>query len=400
MTDRVRRETSVPPGGKETSSRGVMVVRTHLGRFCLVLLATACLAAAASGVARAEDILAYTEGAGATPWSFVSLDPALTTGPGGDQALEFVLPVDRDLPFTSVATTGRLDMGKATQEKEFLSLAWGSTVPRGANVFMSYSVDGGAWLPAVGALGFDIPDGTHGKTIAYRVTLTTSESSATPSVRFVTIEYTRWTGRPTKPPSGGGGGSSHQPGATHKPGSGSYTYPPAGGSASAPSWGGGSSGGTGGLGGTTGGSGSAGGSGSGSGSGSGASAAQAQQAPMVQAAAQPSAAVPSPPASAPVGPSQSVSGLPVDPGAPVVEGVPLEPVGASGAGSGQAPVAASAGFSFPVVPVLAVGAALAVLLLVPGVITASTIRRIGGHDLRRARLLGPFSLLKPRRSGR
>ena len=364
------------------------------------LFAAACTLSAASPPARAAEISTYTEGLAFAPFSFQTLDPALTTGPAGDQRLRFVLPVAGGMPATAVATTGPLTFGKPSLDKEFLSLSWGGTVPRGANLFMSYSVDGRAWLPAIGALGFDIPDGTHGKTIAYRVSLTTSDPQSSPVLEFVTIEYTRWTGDPTKPPPGGGGGGSHQPGATHKPGSGSYTYPPTGGTASGPNWSsggayGGTSGGSGyGTGGSGTGTGGSGGSGSGSGTAAGAA---SQQPPVVQATAQPSAQVPAPPVSgaSPTGPPQAVSGLPVDPNAPAVTGVPLETVSEGGlAGGGEAPVAAAGSSSFPFGWVAAASATLAALFFVPWLISAAGLRRITGYDFERARTWGPFGMLK------
>ncbi len=360
----------------------------------LVAVALACALCAGTPAAGAADISTYTEGLASAPFSFQSLDPSLTAGPVGDQRLQFVLPVTGGMPATAVATTVPLDFGRPSLDKEFLSITWGSAVPRGANLFVSYSVDGRAWLPAIGSLGFDIPDGTHGRTIAYRASLTTSDPQSSPVLAFVTIEYTRWTGDPTKPPAGGGGGGSHQPGATHKPGSGSYTYPPTGGTAPGPSW---SSGGT--YGGASGGSGyGTAGSGAGTGgSGAGnASGSASPQQPVVQTAAQPSAQVPAPPASAssPAGPSQAVSGLPVDPGAPAVTGVPLETVSESGLAGGDAPVAASGSSSFPFGLVAAVSAALALLFFVPWLIGAAGLRRITGHDFEHARTLGPFGMLK------
>jgi hypothetical protein len=356
------------------------------------------LAAASTAAASGNPVLSYSEGVPGVPFSFVQLDPALTAGSTSDPLLQFVLPVARDLPVTSLAVSRRLDFGKPSLDKEFLSLAWTATAPRGANVFVSYSVDGGAWLPAVGGNGFDIPSKTHGRTIAFEVSLTTSDANATPTVDDVTIEYARWTGKPTDPSPGGGGGSSHQPGASHKPGSGSYTYPSSGGSSSSssttPATGGGYSGGSS-SGSTSGGSGS-GGSGSGSAGGSGSGASAAAGTPVSQATAVPSAPVPSPPASVAAGPSQSVSGLAVDPGAPLVTGVPLEPAGVTGSsGASNAPLSASAPVRFPVLPVASVALALAALFLVPGAFMASRLRRITGHDFERARLFGPFRLLRP-----
>ena len=363
------------------------------------IVVAACALSAGTPAARAAEISTYTEGLAFAPFSFQSLDPSLTTGAAGDQRLQFVLPVNRDMPATAIATTGPLTFGKPSLDKEFLSLAWGSTVPRGANLFMSYSVDGRAWLPAIGPLGFDIPGGTHGKTIAYRVSLTTSDPQSSPVLEFVTIEYTRWTGDPTKPPPGGGGGGSHQPGATHKPGSGSYTYPPTGGTAPGAGWssGGAYGGAPGGSGYGTGGSGSGSG-GSGGGSGSGAAAgAGSQQPAVVQATAQPSVQVPAPPVSgvSPTGPPQAVSGLPVDPTAPAVTGVPLQTVSEGGlTGGGDAPVAAAGSSSFPYGWAAAVSGTLALLFFVPWFISAAGLRRITGYDFERARTWGPFGMLK------
>ena len=160
-----------------TASRLSRLVCTGVA---LLAVAGACLLSAGAQSAEAVEILTYTEGLAFAPFSFRSLDPSLTTGAAGDQRLQFVLPVNRDMPATAIATTGPLDFGKPTQDKEFLSLAWGSTLPRGANLFLSYSVDGRAWLPAIGDLGFAIPDGTHGKTIAYRASLTTSDPQTSP----------------------------------------------------------------------------------------------------------------------------------------------------------------------------------------------------------------------------
>ena len=373
------------------------LIRSACAAAALILVAFACVLGVAATPARASEVFTYTEGLSYAPFSFPALDPALTTGPAGDQRLQFVLPVSGAMPATAVATAGPFDFGKPSIDKEFLSVSWSSTVPRGGNLFVSYSVDGRAWLPAIGDLGFDIPDGTHGRTIAYRVSLTTSDPDSSPVLRSVTIEYARWTGDPTKPPPGGGGGGSHQPGATHKPGSGSYTYPPTGGSTSAPGW---SSGGYGGApggpvhGGGGSGSGAGGSGGAGSGSG-GAGAAASQQPPAVQATAQPSSQIPAPPASSPVGPARSVSGLLVDPEAPTVTGVPLETVSAGGlAGGGETPVAASGESPFPYRRAAAVSATLAALLFVPWLISAAGLRRITGHDFEHARLWGPFGLLR------
>ena len=383
-------------GKENVTPRLVHPTRVAWTTLCAAVAVACAVLLLAAGTAWAANnpVLTYTEGTAEIPFSFLALDPVLTTGTGVDQALQLVVPVARDLPFTAVATTRPLDFGRPAVAKEFLSFAWDAVKPRGTNLFISYSVDGGAWLPAVGGSGFDIPSGAHGKTIAYRVSLTTSDGQSTPVLDAVTIEYARWTGKPTEPPAGGGGGSSHQPGASHKPGSGSYTYPSSGSSAGTGGGSGpaGNSGGGSGAGGFGGGSGTGPGSGGASGSGTAGSTAglaAATAAAASQAAVTPSVAVPSPPPSTPAGASQAVSGLPVDGQAPVT-GVPFVPSGSSAAGSDSQPVAADAGIHFPAGTVALILAVLAVMLFVPWLVLAARLRSITGYDGERARLRGPF----------
>jgi hypothetical protein len=362
---------------------------------CLVALAML-LGVAPAARATHRAVSTYGEGTAAAPFSLVPpVDQAFSLGPPADQSISLAIPVQGELPFTAVATSRPLDMGKPTQDKEFLSLTWLATKPRGTVLFVSYSVDGGAWLPAVGGVGYDIPEGTHGRTIAYRITLTTGDSSQTPVVEELAIEWTRWTGRPTDPPPGGGGGTSHQPGADHKPGSGSYTYPDSGGGSSSSAGGTGSGGSGAGAGGGYSGGGSGGGSETGGGSGgSGAGVVDSTTSDVPpQTTTAPGVTVPSPPVlSAPVGAPATVNGLPVS-GEVAITGVPLEPSGgasAMGGERGRTPAAAAGHRDFPVLPVTGVVSSLVVAIFVPWMLMAARLRRITGADLENARLLGPF----------
>jgi hypothetical protein len=364
--------------------RSIACRSTFLSLTTLAVAASCLLLAAArpAPAVAANPVLTFVEGTPEAPFSLEQpLDTALTAGDGLDQQLRLVTPLEGDLPVTAEAQSVALDLGKPALAKEFLSLSWGAAKPRGTNLFISYSVDGGAWLPAVGGGGFDIPRGTHGKTIAYRVIMTSGDASESPALDDIVIEYARWTGKPTDPP-GGGGGTSHKPQADRKPGSGTYTYPDAGGGAA-----GGSSGGS--ASGPAGGSGTGSRTGYGGGSGAGSSALAATRAVSEAAAAQP-AAIPSPPASAPSGAPQAVSGLPVDAGQ-TVSGVTLEAAGsAPAAGSASMPAAAGEPGRLPIGPIAVAAVALAAIFFVPWLIAAARLRRLTGYDFERARLFGPF----------
>jgi hypothetical protein len=181
--------------------------------------AFAALALAAPGAASAQattktvtGVESLALGSPAAPFGFLEpLDPLLTLGDAGDQRLAFITPL-ATVPASALAKTAWLDLGQPGVNKEFLSLIWNAASDRAASYIVSYSVNGGAWLPAVGRGGFEIPDGTHGKTIAVRVWMTTSDANATPRFDDVTIEWTTWKGKPTKP-GGDDSGPSHKPNA-------------------------------------------------------------------------------------------------------------------------------------------------------------------------------------------
>ena len=151
---------------------------------CCLLLAVAAPAPAAA----ANPVLTFFEGTLDAPFSLEQpLDPALTVGDGLDQQLRLVTPLESDLPVTAAASSQALDFRRPTLEKEFLSLSWDAIKPHGTNLFISYSVDGAAWLPAVGGGGFDMPRGTHGRTIAYTVSMMSGDATVSPAVDYIVI---------------------------------------------------------------------------------------------------------------------------------------------------------------------------------------------------------------------
>jgi hypothetical protein len=261
-------------------------------------------------------------------------------------------------------------------------------------------VDGKAWLSAVGKGGFDLPDATHGKTIAIREWMTTSDANATPRFDDITIEWTKWKGKPTKP-SGDGSGVSHKPNAGHNNGSGVFTYPsaqqPASQAPAQSSGGTGASTGTGGSG--TGGSGTGGGGAASTGGTSGSSVSPATVTEPVPEVAPvpPVSEVPAPPVeSTGEGAPITVTGVVATEEQQQVSGVPYVPSGGAGsAGSGGTPPGgADGGLSVPVLLIGGAAVVLGVTLFVPWLVTAASLREITGFNPRRARTHGPFGSIK------
>ena len=276
-------------------------------------------------------------------------------------------------------------MGHPSIDKEFLSLAWTAVVPRGTSMLISYSVDGRAWLPAVGGGGFDLPESTHGYAIAYRIIFISADAAATPAVDDIGIEYTRWTGKPTDP-GGSGDGTSHtpHPGAAYKPGSGTFRFPGATSAASvASASGSGAATGTG--------SGTAGGGSSATGSGaSGTGAGGAKAGTATQAAG-----VPLPPVdSAAGGPALPVSGIAAD-GEQTITGTAMHSAG-TGASTGLPPGTAASHRGLPYAGIAAASTLLALLLFTPWLVMAARLRRITSYDFERARRFGPFGPIAER----
>jgi hypothetical protein len=266
----------------------------------------------------------------------------------------------------ATATSTALDCGHPGVDKAFVSLTWkGDTGEAGTSVRIEYRVGAGAsWRPCAftgGSRRYDFKAGTHGVTIAYRVTLRTGNAARTPVVDRVVIQSTK-----AKTGGGGGGGGGDKPGGSGNSGqSGVYTYP------SAAEGGTGTSGtGTGsGSYGTGSGSGSSGAGAGGSGAGSGTSSAATSVEVPVQSTGGGSA-VP-------------VEGYQVQ-GEEGVSGVPLKAV--EGA---QAPAPERPGPPVPVRALIAAGLIVAAAFFVPWPFVAAQMRRITGFDHARRRSL-PF----------
>jgi len=351
-----------------------------------VLLALAALALLTASSARAATagVQSTVLGTPGVTFGFQEpINPLLTIGDAADEQLAFITPL-ATVPSEALAKTAWMNLGKPGVDKEFLDFIWNADGTKSAAYILSYSVDGQAWLNAGSSGGYDLPESTHGKTIAIRVWMTTSDPSATPRFDDITIEWKKWNGKPTKP-AGDGSGPSHKPNAGHNNGSGVYTYPSAGKApAQAPAPGTGGSGAGAGTGGTSSGA-------SGGGTGSGVAAATANTAP---AAAAPAAAgeVPAPPVmSSGEGAPTAVTGVLSDQGQQV-SGVPYVPSnegGAAGSG-GTPPGGAKGGLNVPLLLISIVVVVLGVVLFVPWLFAAASLRQITGYDEKRARAGGPF----------
>ncbi len=394
-TSPVSRTSSAARRGRIALAAVLLAVLTAPG------LAAAAAAAAAPSVASAADVQSLTLGGPGMPFGFVQpLDPLVTLGDSGDEQLALITPL-ASVPASALTKTTWVNLGQPGVDKEFLSFIWNADSDRAAQYIVSYSVDGRAWLSAVGKGGFDLPDGSHGKTIAIRVWMTTSDANATPRFDDLTIEWTKWKGKPTKP-TGDASGVSHKPNAGHNNGSGAYTYPSAqqpAAQASAQSSGGtGASTGTGGS--STGGSSTGGGSATPTGGGgSGASVSQATVTEPVPEVAPvpPVSEVPAPPVeSTGEGAPTAVTGVVATEEEQQVSGVPYVPSGGTGsAGSGGTPPGGvSGGLGVPVLLIAGVTVVLGATLYVPWLVTAASLREITGFSPRRARTHGPFRSIK------
>jgi hypothetical protein len=331
----------------------------------------------------APGVRSTTLGSPGVPFGFLQpLEPPLTTGAAGDEQLAFITPL-ASVPAEAMAKTAWVDLGKPGVDKEFLDFIWNGESDYAAGYEVSYSINGNAWQAAAGDGGYEFPDHSHGKTIAIRVRMWTTDASTTPRFDDITVEWKKWTGEPSKP-DGDGSGESHKPNAGHNGGSGVYTYPstqqaPARTSVQSTSGAGASAG-----------SGSGSGPSDAAGSGSGvARATTAEPAPEV-AATTVASEVPAPPVeSLGEGAPTQVTGVLSDQGRQV-SGIPYTPSEGSGSagGRGTAPGARSG----PKMPFLLIAAAvvLAVTLFLPWLFTAAALREITGYNERRARAGGPF----------
>ena len=263
------------------------------------------------------------------------------------------------------AVSTPLDCGQPGVMKAFVSLTWkGDDGQSGTRVGIDYRLDGGAWRPCVlksGSRRFGFPPGTAGKTIAYRVTLSSTHPDRTPTLDFVSIQSTK-----AKTGGSGGGGGGAAGGTGNSGQTGTYTYPPV------------AQGGTGGSGIGTG-SGSYGsGTGSGTwGAGAGSSGAGAGSSTVAES-------VDVPVDSTGGGPAQPVEGFEVQ-GQEGVSGVPLRAKeGAHVAGSEQP------GTPVPLLALVAAGLVVAAAFFIPWPLVAAHLRSLTGFDHTRPTRFLPF----------
>jgi hypothetical protein len=263
------------------------------------------------------------------------------------------------------ATSTPLDCGQPGVKKAFVSLTWqGDTGPSGTRVAFDYRLDGGAWRACAfksGLRRFEFNAGTVGRTIAYRVTLSSAHAGHTPTLDSVVIQSTT----ATTGGSGGGGGGA-EGGAGNSGQSGVYTYPSI------------AEGGTGTSGAGTGSGSTGSGSGSGSlGTGTGSSGSAGGSSTVTNA-------VDVPVESTGSGEAQAVQGYQVQ-GEEGVSGVPLR--AAEGA---QAPEPGRPGPPVPVLALVAAGLVVAAAFFGPWPLVAAHMRRITGFDHTRPRRSLPF----------
>lgn len=263
------------------------------------------------------------------------------------------------------AVSTPLDCGQPGVTKAFVSLTWqGDTGPSGTKVAFDYRLDDGAWRACTfksGLRRLDFPAGSVGKTIAYRVTLSTNDHGHTPALDAVVIQSTKAS---TGGAGGGGGGNAADGGNAGQ--SGTYTYPPT------------AQGGTGASGTGTGSGGYASGSGSGStgagtastGAGSGTSVAESSADVPVQSTGS--------------GALEDVQGYEVQ-GEEGVSGVPLR--AAEGA---QAPEPERPGPPVPWPALVAAALVVAAAFFIPWPIVAADLRRLTGFDHTRPARSLPF----------
>jgi hypothetical protein len=259
-----------------------------------------------------------------------------------------------------------LDCGQPGVKKAFVSLTWqGDTGPSGTGVAIDYKLDGEkSWQTCAfrsGLRRFEFKAGTVGRTIAYRVTLSSAHAGHTPTLDSVVIQSTT----ATTGGSGGGGGGA-EGGAGNSGQSGVYMYPSI------------AEGGTGTSGTGTGSGGSGTGSGSGSsGTGTGSSSAGGGSSTVTNS-------VDVPVQSTGSGETQAVQGYEIQ-GQEGVSGVPLRAVEGP-----QAPEPERPGPPVPVLALIGAGLVVAAAFFGPWPLVAAHMRRITGFDHTRPRRSLPF----------
>ena len=332
----------------------------------------------ASATARGATVQTLTLGTPGVPFAFVEpLDPLFTLGDGSDERLAFITPL-LTVPVRDVmARTPWMNLGAQGVDKEFRRLAWTADSDPGASFEVSYSIGGGVWLIAQGDGGYAFPDGSHGKAIAVRVKMSSTDADATARFDDISISWVKWTRHRVKPAD-----DVHDPGAGHDSGSGVYVYPTAAPSAQASARAGGGST-------YSAGSRASGGVGGGheSGAGSAESGAVATGTGPEVLEAAPVRQVPAPPVeSTGEGAQVPVTGVLVDQGEQVVTGVPYRSsAGVEPAGGGASLGGSKRGLGVSRLLIGATAGIVITLLFGPWLFTAASLRELTGFSSRRVR---------------
>jgi hypothetical protein len=275
-------------------------------------------------------------------------------------------------PSTAVVQSEPLGCGRPDMIKAFDRLkVFAADMPAGTGFSVQYSVDGGVTFknarPTGDGRDFGFPAGAAGRRLIYRLTLTTDDQWATPTVDALTIHFAKAT-------SGGNGGGGGGGGGSRDNGSGVVTYPSAataGGTAAA------------GVGGGSGTSGSGTGSGT-SGSGTGGAAAGQSGASVSSSTTE----LQPPVQSSGSGSAQQVQGYQTQ-GLEGVSGVPLR--GATGA---QLPEPERPGPPVPVAALIAAAAVVLAAFFLPWPFVAARLRGITGFDHTRPKRSSRIRLLR------
>jgi hypothetical protein len=362
----------------------------------LTALASALMCAspvvAAPATERAAAVRTFTLGAPGVPFGFVEpLDLLFTLGDAADEQLAFVTPLTAVPVRDVLAKTAWIDLGAPGVDKEFRRFTWTADADPGASFQVSYSVAGAAWVVAAGDDGYVFPDDSHGKTIAFRVKMSSTDADATARFDDITIAWVKWT-RPAKPAD-----DARKPGAGGDNGSGVYVYPSAAPAAQAPAQTGGSSYSPGSAAYSTVSSRSDAGSSHGSGAGSTVSPAATTGSGTETTEAAPVSEVPAPPVeSTGEGAPTQVTGVLADQGEQVVTGVPYKQSAWAGpASDGAMPAVVQSGPKAPILLIAGAAVVLALTLFGPWLFTAASLRELTRFSSRRARSRGPSGRVAP-----
>lgn len=129
---------------------------------------------------------------------------------------------------SATVQTAPIDLGMSGTLKEFLGLHWqASGLSSAGSLTISYRVDNHAWRPATGHDSMQLPAGTTGRSITFRIALSSKNSMVTPVLSGLAVSY-RLPISPSGASAGtgagvGGGGGLATTGANRGTGTGSGT---------------------------------------------------------------------------------------------------------------------------------------------------------------------------------